>query len=260
MCAFICLLYSTPIALADPAWWGTRGVLDTNTVADYAPVILGQLKWTAAKAQDELAANLSGGAGSAVGSLVSGFATTGNWQVANIGQIKAVAKPFYDRLIAEGYTNAYPWSATTNDDTDYALANIGQLKNLFSFSLTNDFDSDSLYDWWEMYWFGNTNSYGGTDDPDSDGLSNLGEYMAKCCPTNSDTDADGLLDGSETGTGVYVDATHTGSSPTDSDSDDDGLLDGNEVAGRTDPNNPDVIKPTVVIIAPCTESTREAFP
>ena len=53
-----------------------------------------------------------------------------------------------------------------------------------------------------------------------------------------DDDNDGLLDAVETGTGVFVSASDTGSSPVDADSDDDGIGDGAEVANGTDPNDP----------------------
>ena len=46
---------------------------------------------------------------------------------------------------------------------------------------------------------------------------------------NIDTDADGVFDRYETGTGIYVSPTNTGTSPTNPDSDGDGLNDGSEV-------------------------------
>jgi len=45
-------------------------------------------------------------------------------------------------------------------------------------------------------------------------------------PNLSDTDADGLLDGVETNTGVFVDANDTGTDPNNPDTDGDGELDG----------------------------------
>lgn len=51
-----------------------------------------------------------------------------------------------------------------------------------------------------------------------------------------DSDDDGLLDAYETGTGVFVSATDTGSDPYDSDSSDDGLLDGEVVTAGFNPN------------------------
>jgi hypothetical protein len=90
--------------------------------------------------------------------------------------LKNVAKPFYDRLIQIGYTNALPWSATTADDKDYAIANIGQVKNLFSWDLTT---------WLAL-------------DNDGDGLTNGQEVNTYGTnPNNPDTDGDGMPDGFE---------------------------------------------------------------
>jgi hypothetical protein len=97
------------------------------------------MKHVAQQAYLELEAKLAGGAGSAVSNLVTGFSvmTTNNYAPVNLGQLKYVAKPFYDRLIFSGYTNSYPWTPTLADDKNYALANLGQLKYVFSFDLKN---------------------------------------------------------------------------------------------------------------------------
>jgi len=84
------------------------------------------------------------------------------------------------------------------------------------------------------------------EDPDSDGLSNLGEYQANTDPSNSDTDFDGMPDGWEvensldpltddsaedpdsdslTNLGEY----QANTDPSNSDTDGDGLTDGEEV-------------------------------
>ena len=55
---------------------------------------------------------------------------------------------------------------------------------------------------------------------------------------DDDDDGDGLLDVVETGTGVFVSPTDTGTDPLDPDSDGDGASDGLEVAAGTDPNDP----------------------
>jgi DNA-binding beta-propeller fold protein YncE len=85
-------------------------------------------------------------------------------------------------------------------------------------------------------------------DLDFDGLDNCaaisnpgqenfdGDAQGNVC--DSDDDNDGLLDTVETGTGVYVSPTNTGTNPLDTDSDDDARLDGIEVANGWDPNNP----------------------
>ena len=51
-----------------------------------------------------------------------------------------------------------------------------------------------------------------------------------------DYDGDGLMDVHETGTGIYVSPTDTGSDPQAADSDNDGIDDGSEVANGSDPN------------------------
>ena len=68
-----------------------------------------------------------------------------------------------------------------------------------------------------------------------------GDGMGDAC--DPDDDNDGLLDGVETNTGVFVDASNTGSDPRKSDTDADGCTDGEEVGashlagGQRDPNS-----------------------
>jgi hypothetical protein len=52
-----------------------------------------------------------------------------------------------------------------------------------------------------------------------------------------DDDGDGLPDGVETGTGVFVSPTDTGTDPLEPDTDGDGFEDGTEVVAGTDPND-----------------------
>jgi len=69
-------------------------------------------------------------------------------------------------------------------------------------------------------------------DSDGDGLLDADEVAMGTDPADSDTDDDGLSDGTE----VNI----HGTDPTDSDTDDDGLGDGEEVLTYdTDPNDPD---------------------
>lgn len=118
-----------------------------------------------------------------------------------------------------------------------------------------DADNDGLPDAWEELFGLSPDDDGSTDinngpdgDPDSDGLSNLEELDAGLEPDNDDFDEDGLLDGVETGTGIYVDDSNTGTDPMNPDSDGDGLLDGVEDPSQsfvdasqpgTDPNKAD---------------------
>ncbi len=69
----------------------------------------------------------------------------------------------------------------------------------------------------------------GSDDACGDGMGDV---------CDADDDNDGLPDVYETGTGVYVSPTNTGSQSLVPDSDGDGFGDGTEVAAGTDPNNP----------------------
>src|SRR5204863_7099571 len=60
---------------------------------------------------------------------------TNDFAAINLGQLKNVAKPFYDRLIAAGIVDYSPWLASTNPADDFAVVNIGQVKNLFAFEI-----------------------------------------------------------------------------------------------------------------------------
>jgi len=178
---FICLPFLMGQA---PSWWTDREVLDPGkTPNDYAAVNQGQVKFMAVKAYEELNENLPGGAGTALSSLYNTLtnSTGGNYQPVNAGQLKNLAKPFYDRLIEVGYTDSYPWTGGTADD--YAIVNIGQVKNLFKFDITKDTDSDSLPDWWEIKKLGNL-AYDGGDDSDLDGLTNIQEFQQQSDPSN----------------------------------------------------------------------------
>jgi hypothetical protein len=89
-----------------------------------------------------------------------------------------------------------------------------------------DTDNDGIPDAWMVKYFGHPTGQASdkslaTDDPDGDGLTNLQEYQAGTNPVKSDTDGDGLSDGTE------VNTTHT--NPLAPDSDGDGLSDGDEV-------------------------------
>lgn len=166
-----------------PAWWTSRGVVNPlKSPDDYAILNLGQLKTMALRARDELNVVLPTAPGGATGAGTSIEALIGGWQasitgaddyaVANLGQLKTVAKPFWDRLIAEHRAVAYPWTGLGTDD--YAMANLGQLKTVFNFD--GDMDNDGMDDGWEIKWFTDL-SANSADNPDGDDLDNLGESL-----------------------------------------------------------------------------------
>lgn len=150
-----------------PAWWFERGVIprlnpansapsypvDYRTPDYYAVLNQAQLKVlaTAAYFEFEEAFAALGGAGPAVFDVVKGWyqldasgalilnpqtqrpvpkvPAADPYAVVNLGMLKAVAYPFYDRLFQLGYPAKLPWSGLPDD---FALANLGQAKNLFN--------------------------------------------------------------------------------------------------------------------------------
>jgi hypothetical protein len=167
-------LFAFPAFAQGPDWWYARGAVNSNLpVKDYAFINLGQLKWMATNAYLEMEAYF--GAGTGVAARVCGFSNSnGNYYLANLGQLKYLAQPFYDRLYALNLTNTfpsnmpgyYPWGGATNTN-DFAFANLGQLKYVFSFDSAKDSDGDGLKDWEEIEY--GTNPYDA--DTDDDGLS-----------------------------------------------------------------------------------------
>jgi autotransporter-associated beta strand protein len=159
----------------DPTWWTTRGVKTSAPASNLSPATIGQAKHMAAMALAELHDRLPASEYQTLEAEVAavvdlsytpippgfyptppppGYLWPGH-SVLAIGQLKALAKPFYDRLraldaewldaqmaqsrirvaIPGSYPiiyNPYPWSVATSDDENKAVATLGQLKAVFS--------------------------------------------------------------------------------------------------------------------------------
>jgi hypothetical protein len=122
---------------SSPSWPASYPTSD-----DYSALNEGQLKNMATQAYNELQYRLPSSIwltpqGQALTSLITVWNPSSGdaYAVVNLGQLKTVAKPFYDVLAQAGYPNStYPWTGIGADD--YSAANIGQAKHLFSFDLS----------------------------------------------------------------------------------------------------------------------------
>lgn len=227
--SFSSLAYSSA-----PQWWsqpwpsGTSNVLVSPVLPadDYGVANLGQLKYSALRAYYYLEATLPAGAGTEVEQIIAQFydlvngvpivsPTTDDFAAVNQGQLKYILKPYYDRLLeygyvtwhmlgesgAHGWSNIYPWTPSTSDDSSYSPVLIGQLKFAFSFNIqppykinlgeSIDSNSDYMDDRWEEFYdLGDMQWHdimAGTNMP----LHEL--YLRRLDPRNTDADGDGIL-------------------------------------------------------------------
>lgn len=147
----VCFLWS-----AQPSWWDDYSLKNSSDREDDALATVGQAKHAVQKAYQYLEAKLVdvGGAGSEVTALYNTYCVTepsdseDDSRLLTIGQLKYLAKPFYDRLNSAevafdtssmnlASTDIYPWTVDQADDVDLALSTIGQLKFAFSFDLVS---------------------------------------------------------------------------------------------------------------------------
>jgi len=134
---------------AQPAWWtATGGPLNSHAANDYEVANQGQLKQFTEKAVQYMDTNLTGGAGTTLDSLVSGWSNSyltngysstnpapAEFKAVNQGQLKYIANLIYPVLSSAGYiTTNYP-SWTQTNASDYKVANLGELKQVFDFEI-----------------------------------------------------------------------------------------------------------------------------
>jgi hypothetical protein len=204
-----------------PDWWLDQGVVDSQPPAsgengydawmdaNYAPANLGQAKNLVEAAYLEMEADQTGSGGTDLKAMVAAFSMDPacNYVPLNLGQLKALSKKVYDALHSAGFTitltdgtvipaRSYPWNGLTPVEQNYAPANLGQLKHVFSFDLVGwspgaDTDGDGLFDTLESSIGSDTNS----SDTDGNGLSDQTEYLAGYDPVvDISNDADQLPD------------------------------------------------------------------
>jgi hypothetical protein len=145
---------------AYPEWWYNQGLISGTAYNDFAAANQGEAKNFAVGAVNELNLDLAqfGGAGPTLDALALALTATSpqtsDYSVINLGTLKNLVQPFYDRLLAVGYSGTsgpltsgtYPW--TGKSANDYAVANIGQLKYLFSFDVEYSSTGSPIPDWW----------------------------------------------------------------------------------------------------------------
>jgi len=121
-----------------------------------------------------------------------------------IGQLKAISAPIYTHLNAavpvwldnemqlKGTRQSgthLPWSASVGASNNRGVANLGQLKAVFSLpfeALNPDSDNDGYNDAWELTYYNSLGSIGVAnqgDDDDQDGITTLQEAQVNSDPT-----------------------------------------------------------------------------
>ncbi len=214
-------------------WWAARGVTTSSSQSNLSPATIGQAKHMVAMALAELQpprlhapvtqalqANIATLVDLAAPTTPAAFET--QRAVLLVGQLKAISAPLYLRLHnsyrpwletqltlnqtkdPNDAANFYPWSSSPADDSNNAVATIGQLKAVFALrfetlpSTPLYEDNDGMSDSWELaHGLDPTNPGDAANDADSDGLLNLAEFLRGTDSSDSDTDNDFLPDGWE---------------------------------------------------------------
>lgn len=182
------LLLQSATAVA-PEWWSAQGIFVPGQPADdFAALNQGQLKNFVRGAVDEMNARLPGGAGAALNNLVAGWranaGTADDFAAANVGQLKAMGKLVRARLVELNLSVPPLGTATTDDDDNFALANLGQAKTVFNIAIeSGDTDGDGVMDAWELEHLG-TLDRDLSLDTDGDGVSDHDEWLTGTNPND----------------------------------------------------------------------------
>ena len=196
-------IFATAGFAEEPSWWIEKGISNSpsNAQENYSAANVGQLKYISKRAAEVLDSKLSesGGAGQEISEMVGSFAEFNssspdeNYKAANVGQLKYVAKKFYDRLFelgtdkikypngmelisggSDSSSNKYPWPAASANPTaeeiaeNYKAALVGQLKYLFSWDVLGD--AEFSYDGIDASWYEN---FGGEYSQELDNICPL---------------------------------------------------------------------------------------
>ena len=156
------------------------------------------------------------------------------WEVLN--DLNPLINDRDDDHDSDGFTNWEEFllgiSANNRDTDGDELSDYDEMHTYGTLPNRADSDLDGMIDGWEVQYGLNPLMNDSANDPDTDDLSNLQEYLNGANPHDSDSDEDGLNDFDE----VYVHGTH----PSLADTDQDGLDDFEEVTHlSTQPNNSD---------------------
>lgn len=143
--------------------------------------------------------------------------------------------PYNHFSVYENWILEYTESSNRLSNIDFLNSTIWD--DFIKLIYNNDFDNDSLVDWYEIeygldFLDNDTNNNGildHADDFDFDGLTNNQEKIHNTDPLDNDTDKDKLLD--------YVEIYFYHTSPLKFDTDEDGFSDIREIMRGTDPRD-----------------------
>jgi len=239
------LAVGTTLSADPPAWWSlpdeTNHAVIDPAVTDAnpkGPANIGQAKFMAKQALDALrdqlptvAAEVEAdlvGVGKPIATLDVPAQPNAAWHEKQkapllVGQLKAIAEPFYNRLNTavpqwlqlEMQANNtlspgtfLPWPIPTGEVNNHAMATIGQLKAVFALHFDQDSDADFVADVQNWFVTGSATASalppelltylltsGG--DYDGDGIDNATEIADGTNPFDADSDHDGIPDGDD---------------------------------------------------------------